>query len=748
MSKETNEYTKLYSPPCPIDDDGNFLDTKQFWTELHNYIQTGLENEKAFLRSQRAFSLAENSMLGLYGVSTAKEYKGLSRLKVNKSRRQTREAIANQSDIRQNWSVRTTVTSDENMVAQAQELDKLSQNWWSELFVDRVVKGAQQYAGGYGTGYIFQWPDINPITGEIDIIPKYLDYKSVLVGHIENDNNIENCPRVDIRLEMPLPIAHEKYPDHVEMIRPDTEVPSRMARNWDTTRKVFRGIVDYTKKRKKTLSSSVSNPFPSVNIIMSFIKDNTVNETGITIPMGEPGSHWYYEVPSYYDKNGEINRVGTNTFKQGYVDANGNAIEPEVMMNMQDTSGLEPKQVEIKRFVTKRDCKLYPYRRLVISCSNGIIYDGPPQWGCGLPPVTQFYFDKIAGEFLCFPPTMDSQIIEGPVNNILQSMEDAVVGRINPPIGVDSSVPESIANQIKALGFRGLIGKVFQYPVMKIQKAIVMLVPEGYFQIDSKAFELIAYLQEVQDYLAGTKDFTSQTKLKQMPSDDSQEAMLQNIGILATDQARELERCFMSMGRIWLSYSSQVYTLAKKLRITGTDALKLVEPDFDPIKIAPAILENDARPLWKRQREHMKNFSIYVAPNSVQQQQSYKKKLALLQIKNMQVAISDRMIYDAFVGDDNYGKVKTEFFAEQKEKAEAAAKIQAEVQKIMQALNPQGQPSGNGNGNGQQNSSMIDQVVAALVQQNNIGRPPTNDAPAHLEEKNKGGISRTTLATS
>lgn len=737
-----NKYTELYSPPSPIDDQGNFLDTRDFWQDLANYIRSGLDNEKAFLRSQRAFALAENSMLSLYGVSTSKEYKGLSRLRINKSRRQTREAIANQSDIRQNWSVRTTVTSDKEMVVQAAEMDKLSQNWWNELFVDRTVKGAQQFAGGYGTGYIFQWPDINPITGEIDIIPTFLDYKSVLVGHIPADNNLENAYRVDVRLEMPLPQAHEKYPDHIDIISPDTEVPSRMARNWDSAKKVFKGIVDYTNRRKKTLSSSVSNPFPSVNIFMTFVKDNSINETGITIPMGEPGSHWYYEVPSFYAKDGTINKVGTNTFKLGWVDSNGNEVSDENYEILQDKSGLQQKQVEVKRFVTKRDCKLYPYRRLIISCSGGIIYDGPPQWGCGLPPVTQFYFDRVAGEFLCFPPTMDSQLIEGPVNNIIQSMEDAVVGRINPPIGIDSGLPQNIATQIKALGMRGLIGKAFQYPVMKLQKAIVPLIPEGYFQIDSKAFELIMFLQKVQDYLAGTKDASSILDLKQMPSDDSQEALLQNLGILATDQARELERCFMSMGRIWLSYANQVYTLPKRLRIIGSDAVRLDEFDFDPKSIAPSTLENDSRPLWKRQREHMKNFSIYVAPNSVQQQQSYKKKLSLLQIKNMQVAISDHVIYDAFVGDDKYEIVKAEFFAEQKEKAVAAAEIQVEVQKIMQALNPQQQGQGE-NGNSQ--SPMIEQVVNALMQKANEGRPATNEKPAHLEEKTGG---RTTLATS
>jgi len=50
---------------------------------------------------------------------------------------------------------------------------------------------------------------------------------------------------------MPLPQAHEKFPDHIGIINADTEVPSRMARNWDTSKKVFKGIVDWTQRRKR-----------------------------------------------------------------------------------------------------------------------------------------------------------------------------------------------------------------------------------------------------------------------------------------------------------------------------------------------------------------------------------------------------------------------------------------------------------------------------------------------------------------
>jgi len=90
-------------------------------------------------------------------ILRGKTIKGLSNPANNKSRRQTKN-IADQSDIRQSWSVRTNKTKDEQYQNQAERFDQLSQDWWTKQFVDRVVKGAQQFAGGYGTGYIFSGP--------------------------------------------------------------------------------------------------------------------------------------------------------------------------------------------------------------------------------------------------------------------------------------------------------------------------------------------------------------------------------------------------------------------------------------------------------------------------------------------------------------------------------------------------------------------------------------------------------------
>jgi len=720
----TNKYTEAYAPPCIVNSAGDFhsLNSSKYHDELLEYIQVGLNNEKTFLRSCRAFRHAETGMSVLYGDDFKKEFKGPSNLRIHKTRRQTREAIANQSDIRQNWQIRTTKPDDKLCQDQADDLNALGKDWWSRLFVDRVVKGAQQYAGGHGTGYVFLWPDRDPLTDEIEIMPTFLDYKSVLVGHIPPDNDIQKAYRLDIIVEMPLPLAHEKFPDHIGIIQADTEIPSRMARNYESNKKVYKGLFDWF-RRKKQGNSEVTSPFPCARIYYTFIKDNTVNETGNTICMGEHGSHWYYEVPSFVDNEGNINKVGTGVFEN----------EQEVMRNF-----------------NRRDCRLFPNGRLIISCTNGVIYDGPPQWGDGTFPVAQFYFDKVAGEFLAFPVAMDSIPIENSANNIFQAMEDSVVGKINPPIGIDSSIPQDIAQVIKSLGLRGLIGKGFQYSVAHLQKAIIPLVDHNYFNIGAEAFKVLELLQAMQDYVMGTQDWASAAQLKQTPSDETQEALLRKLGVLSTDQAREQEKSFMMLGRIWLSFADQVYTLKKRLQILGPTAIKPEYVDFNPNKFEQ-VYKDDPRPSWIIRREHMKNFSVYVSPNSVQERQATQNKLAALQLAKMgNSAITDRMMYDLIIGDDQFTKRRDEYFEEQLTKAKHAASIQAEVQKIMQAAGVGANGKDNATG---VNNPIIQQVAEALAarfdsSQSQVGRPPTFSAPPHLEQKMRDGIPDVILASS
>lgn len=716
----TNKFTESYAPPCIIDNAGNFKSSSNYKDELLEYIQVGLNNEKTFLRSCRAFKHAEVGMSVLYGDDLRKEFKGPSTLRIRKSRRQTREAIANQSDIRQNWQIRTTKPDDPLCQDQADDLNALSKDWWFRLFVDRVVKGAQQFAGGHGTGYMFLWPDYDPLTGEIDIMPTFLDYKSVLVGHIPADNDINKAYRLDIVLEYPLPIAHEKFPDHIGIIKADTEIPSRMARNYDSGKKIYMGLWDWFAKKRKGRDANVANPFPCARIYMTFIRDNTINETGKTICMGEPGSHWYYEVPSFYDEEGKVNQVGTGVFSEGQ---------------------------EIQRNLKRSECKLFPYGRLIRSCTNGIISDGPPEWGDGTFPVSQFYFDKVAGEFLAFPVAMDSIPIENSANNIFQSMEDSIVGKVNPPIGIDTSLPDDIKTTVKTLGLRGLIGKGFVYSIAHLQKAIVPLVDHNYFNIGAEAFKVLELLQAMQDYVMGTQDWAGAAQLKQTPSEETQEALLRKLGVLSTDQAREQEKSFMQLGRVWLSFADQVYTLKKRLQILGPNAIKPHYVDYDPNRLE-RVYNNDSRPKWIVRREHMKNFSVYVSPNSVQERQATQNKLAALQLAKMGVTIPDRMMYDLVIGDDQFEKRRDQYFEEQLKKAEHAAKIQAEVQKIMQTM---GVNADGKNSIGVENP-IIQQIVEGLAAQfdpskSQVGRPPTNNEMARIESKTRDGVPDVTLAT-
>ena len=93
------------------------------------------------------------------------------------------------------------------------------------------------------------------------------------------------------------------------------------------------------------------------------ILDEEGNPIGKELEMGESGTSWYYKVP-YLGQ--QIQR-----FEGGKM---------------------------VTRAATEDDCRVYPQRRLLISCENALMYDGPAFDWHGMVPLVPFYLDEWAWE--------------------------------------------------------------------------------------------------------------------------------------------------------------------------------------------------------------------------------------------------------------------------------------------------------------------------------------------------------------
>lgn len=685
-----DKFTQAYAPPMYINLNGEINNNNQ---EVVGWVHDNNTKAQSFLRANRGWKSADICMAIFYGDETDRIPAGLSKVSVKKLRRQAREAVANASNIRPRWKHRSR---KDKFAEQAKTQDNLRDDWYYTQFIDQKVKLALQNAAGGGTGYIFLWPDYDCNTGQLEIQARVLNWRQVLPFHAGDDADIDTIFGLTVHIEMPVPEAHEKFPEHMGIIKADRNVPSFFSRNWQGVKRRFKGVVDRMRNNKPI----AQDPYPVADIFYTWVRDNSINTTGHDILMGEAGAHYSYIVPSLYDENG--------------------------------------KQVLGR---TTKDCKLFPYKRLIISTPHGVIWDGPPFWINIFVPVVPFTFEKVVGEFLGINIIRDGRRLEDSANNILRSFEDAIKGRLSPPIGIDSGLPKDIKSKLKR-NIRSMMGMTFEYNGIQLQKAVVPLIHQDYYNLDPKGIEIAKLMFEMQDYQMGTADLTNLNRLNQMPAADTQEHFLQALGALATDHSRGIEQSMIKLANIWLWFSFQVYTTERIIILLGADNV-INTADFDPDNLVPKPEDypeiNEAshgdNAYAARLQKHIRNFSIFAAPNSLQERMSQTNKLILLQLLKMGVQISNKRLYDAFIDDGQFSIEKGEWKKEQIEKIEIAA----ELQKKLKMANDETDPM----------NRIAKSVEETIRGTNNEGRPNSNNESPQLKSKSdEDGIPRTTMTTS
>jgi hypothetical protein len=708
-------FNDLYAPPSAFDSFGRFIPND---SKLLDWLTTNRRTGMEYLRLNQGFKDAEINMAILKGSNLVKVAKssGLSTLNIKKLRRQGKEQIANHTTVQPRWGFRTYDKTNEEATKQASIFTKRLNAWFTDQFVDLTIEEVLNWTEGSGTGWMFLWPEKSILTNNFDIIPYALSYKDVIIGHMPKNANYQKAYWHEVRLEMSVPEAHERFPRHVNLINKDRDVPSTFARIWSKVRnsRPYRGVVDRMKHNKN--ETQAQSTFPVVDIFYTWVRDSSINTTGQTILMGEEDSVYSYEVPSYTNINGRTNTTGNGIFYE----------------EMDAESG-QPVKKEQQRELTPDECKFYPNRRLIISCANGIIYDGPPLFGGNLVPIAPFKFENIVGELLGVSPLNDAKELESAANMLLRSMIDSTITKKAPPISVDINAPKAMRSDGFSLAKPN---QKFQFDMRMMPTPIKPLIDSSYYEIDRAAPELVKLLFQMQDYLVGTSDWQQAAmQLKQMPSQDTQESLVRALGVLATAQSRGIEKSLLMIGMIWAQFFPQVYDTKDLLNVIGVDGVSWEQFDYDPDSLIPK-KEGDTRPFHVRCKEHLSKFTFYAEPNSLMEQNSLTNRLALLQIRNAGVKIAGRKIYDAFVKDKEYAENLKEYYAEQESDIKMAAKLNAEIQAAKASLeNPVAAAVGN--------------IMNGSNGNNNEGRPPTNQAPANLEQKtDENGVPRTALATS
>ena len=431
-----------------------------------------------------------------------------------------------------------------------------------------------------------------------------------------------------------------------------------------------------------------------VPIRYAFVIDLSINTTDRMIPMGEPGSSWYYEVPAM----GALLPSGER--------ANEN------------------------------DARLYPYRRLIISTDNAKLYDGPAFDWHGMFPAVSFCLDDWPWEPIGFSLVHDGAAIQDAINEIYRGNMDKVKAQLHPPLAYDSnSVNAKEARSYDPfqpnarVGFDGSSSdKPPFYPGVEAEM----------LKLDPNSMLFAKGLEEVMDNQQAITDMQTLAKMRAVGSMDELEKVVEANGPIIEDMSRSMEPPMRDLG-VMVKYNVlQYYNTARVMQIIGANNMSMEIFDFEPDSIVPSHLPGEnidtASPTDKlrRARVFADNLQFTILPNSLHEMTQMVMKLGLIQLKKAGVKISSQALAEAWQV-ANYGQFpgSTEierWQAEQEMDIEnmARAKTIADAVGLTPPAPPPGAP-----GPGKPNPE---------------GRPPSGNAAPALKQKDGG--SRCTITES
>lgn len=672
------------------------------------WMTEAVQDGRAFLRSQRPYMDCDKYIDEIAGLRQDKLSKKLSKLWINRPKREVAEVIATLSNLRPSWNYST---DNNEWKDQATKLTKMKDAWWFNTLADMEIADVLAYAAVQGTGYAMPyWKPTFHAMGRGDIAIEAYGPENVMPIQIPRNGEWQDAYAVVIAEEVPLHLAHRQFPLYADKIKADRNSPGWLAEAAKRIKRYASSFLNFSGPR----SGDDSVIYPTCDKYTIYIMDGTINDTGLTVPMGEPGTSWYYEVPS----------IGSDL-----------------------PTGFRQNGQVLTRKATPDDCKLYPLRRLMIGFSNCIVYDDTSTWWHGMVPIIPFKLDDWPFELLGYSLLKEISQINAHNNGIRRAIEDSINARLSPPLRSTNS--ETTAKSDLEKFDPRIPNQMIQLDTnLSGEEPIKPILPYQHYEIPNAAFEYIKDNQDQEGYLIGVQDFTAMARARQIPSGDAQEKLLQLIGPLMESRTRKIERSVSMLGQMWMPLALQFYTSSRREQILGRAGVSDEDVDWEPGDMVPSHItgeptdQDSQYSKLQRLRWHIQNFHTRVVPYSITGMASMQRKLLELQATKIPGfpfdpwTFGERMDIDMgpVLPDPQTEKIPTtrieRFILWQKLLAGLEVEKIGEAQRVAkeEGIQPPVAPG------------------ADTASPAPLGRPPSFSAPPKLQTKDGG--ARTTVSTS
>jgi hypothetical protein len=711
-----------YLCPAPFE---NPADSRDFATadSLLAWARDIVSDGRSYLRLQPAYPFIQDGVDLVNGEAVTTPIGLLSRMRTDQTVRNAKELIAAQTNIR---IIPAFKSNMEEFKRQESILNKSFLAWQGMTFADRRLRKAWQYACIAGTGYIGTRYDPHFwYRGRGDIVWDAYGPLDVLPVGMGRQHDIQKAYAVALRVETPVHEAWRLFPLYVDEIK-----PARDARAGHGV--VISQAVKFATAVLRRFGQGVrfereAAPWAMVDVFYIYVDDDSVNDTGEVVKMRGPdgiyGTSWSYDVPYV----GQEVPIGDGKFRKA----------------------------------TREDCLLYPNRRLVIAVGTdllGVVVNpdptcqASPNWHAKVP-VAQLRADDWAWNFLGFPITRYGQSLEKASIEMWRGMIDAMNARLSPPRGFDrNSQAAALAQTINTRIPNQVVG--LDLSLVPLAQQMGPLLPFQWYEYPAHYLQAQQMLQAMIKDQMGVADASAMARARQLPSGDSVEKIMEQLGPLIKDQSRNMEESIRSLGEQWKSSFFQFYTAARRMQMLGPEGLADEDFDYRPGTLIPYANDEDWKstgapdlksvemrrkfgapeeweayfargeivPQFERARWHKDNFNFTVTPYSLHEFNSVSRKLFYIQLQSRGFPIDPWTLAELFdirnfgevpmIPDPNTGELRRAQTII--ERWLAWMQMQARIQQSI------GGGQGGGGGKGKP------------------GRPPTAQQPPTME--NKGGV--------
>ena len=630
------------------------------------------------------------------------------------------EIVEALSDIRPYWGYST---ENKAFLAECNMMSKVAKSIYMESFVDRAIKDALQFAAISGAGFIYPFYSRSKFgMGDGEFVFMALGQPDVLPIQLPRGRNYQNAYIVTLVVPMGVAEAHARFPEFQSKLKPFGEktyarTPSgNNERSYDRNRWRMHQLGS-----KKELFCDIYYTYVldlRINYGEVDEQGNPIlgpdgNPIGKPLEMGQAGTSWAYTVPY-------VGQMITR-FEGGK---------------------------NVTRPATEDDCRVYPYRRLLISCNDALMYDGPAFDWHGMVPLVPFYLDEWAWEDTGFSLFQGTANTQDAIDDLMRYIYRVAMARANPGKVYNTDITtgdkqgkltsrqaESLDPFDPGIGW-GVDGDIKE-PVLRPP------FPEWCYNIPEWVMKIVEFLQASIMRQLGHDQIKSLEKLRANISDP--EKLLDAEGPTVMGTSRSMERGFRDLARIFLGLVVQYMPVGVLADYVGVDAIAPATFDYKPYSIIPSHLEGEqttdaeGNPVEsgvtesERAKNFLRNIRVSVTPHSMHYIAQAQKKLNLLALLGKGVPIDPETLANEF-DLSNWGSIEGSTI---KEKVLNWAKEkltdEAEIAKLQHALGMD--PPDAGGKPGPKPGAP------------GSGRPPVKPGAGKVAQKGASGGGRAVVAT-